>query len=46
MPGAIQKLYDALQSVENAKDIREVTNLLAESVKSPQAGKAKSIAVA
>ncbi|OGA51175.1 MAG: hypothetical protein A3G24_01325 [Betaproteobacteria bacterium RIFCSPLOWO2_12_FULL_62_13] len=46
VPGAIQKLYDALQSVENAKDIREVTNLLAESVKSPQAGKAKSIAVA
>jgi hypothetical protein len=46
VPGSIQKLYDTLQSFENVKDIREVTNLMAESVKSQQSSKVKSVAMA
>jgi 2-methylcitrate dehydratase PrpD len=46
VPGSVQKLYDVLQSVENVKDIREVTNFMAESVKGAQPAKAKSVAMA
>ena len=46
VPGSIQKLYDTLQSIENVNDIREVTNLMAASVKSQQSSNAKSVAVA
>lgn len=45
VPGSIQKLYDMLESVDNVNDIREVTRLMADSVKMSQAAKPKSVAV-